>query len=273
MDRKGTVMELDEILNAEPEFRYRMLSRMKSDCEYYLGYGGRSANHLWALDEAKQIEYMKAIWNSFPEGQKPEWLSMEQIEEYGNKMGAAPARNVRALLIPVHDAPHEVSVSVSDSLNELQQHVGGLIEPLDVLGNGVCLYVNEEGIGTLPPNRALYATKEMEEAGFLSQLDFKHVAKEGELYTVLFGNIVAVAYDENMDMKDLTQEQIDSLCEQFKDSNSGFREIMNMIHRKNEPSYENRESVSLDSECRDAQAAKEVLASEQPAIPKDRDIR
>lgn len=180
MDRKGTVMELDEILNAEPEFRYRMLSRMKSDCEYYLGYGGRSANHLWALDEAKQIEYMKAIWNSFPEGQKPEWLSMEQIEEYGNKMGAAPARNVRALLIPVHDAPHEVSVSVSDSLNELQQHVGGLIEPLDVLGNGVCLYVNEEGIGTLPPNRALYATKEMEEAGFLSQLDFKHVAKEGE---------------------------------------------------------------------------------------------
>lgn len=195
MDRKGTVMELDEILNAEPEFRYRMLSRMKSDCEYYLGYGGRSANHLWALDEAKQIEYMKAIWNSFPEGQKPEWLSMEQIEEYGNKMGAAPARNVRALLIPVHDAPHEVSVSVSDSLNELQQHVGGLIEPLDVLGNGVCLYVNEEGIGTLPPNRALYATKEMEEAGFLSQLDFKHVAKEGELYTVLFGNIVAVAYD------------------------------------------------------------------------------
>lgn len=185
----------------------------------------------------------------------------------------APARNVRALLIPVHDAPHEVSVSVSDSLNELQQHVGGLIEPLDVLGNGVCLYVNEEGIGTLPPNRALYATKEMEEAGFLSQLDFKHVAKEGELYTVLFGNIVAVAYDENMDMKDLTQEQIDSLCEQFKDSNSGFREIMNMMHRKNEPSYENRESVSLDSECRDAQAAKEVLASEQPAIPKDRDIR
>lgn len=94
MDRKGTVMELDEILNAEPEFRYRMLSRMKSDCEYYLGYGGRSANHLWALDEAKQIEYMKAIWNSFPEGQKPEWLSMEQIEEYGNKMGAAPARGI-----------------------------------------------------------------------------------------------------------------------------------------------------------------------------------
>lgn len=25
MDRKGTVMELDEILNAEPEFRYPIL--------------------------------------------------------------------------------------------------------------------------------------------------------------------------------------------------------------------------------------------------------
>ena len=34
----------------EPKFRYMMLSRMKQDCDYYLGNGGRSTNHLWAQD-------------------------------------------------------------------------------------------------------------------------------------------------------------------------------------------------------------------------------
>lgn len=30
------------------EFQYKMLDRMKSDCEYYLGYGNRSTKYLWA---------------------------------------------------------------------------------------------------------------------------------------------------------------------------------------------------------------------------------
>lgn len=27
------------------------------------------------------------IWNSFPDGDKPEWLTMEQINEFAQKMG------------------------------------------------------------------------------------------------------------------------------------------------------------------------------------------
>ena len=27
------------------------------------------------------------IWNSFPDGDKPEWLTMEQIKEFAQKMG------------------------------------------------------------------------------------------------------------------------------------------------------------------------------------------
>ena len=35
-------------------FNYMMLGRLCCDCEYYLGYGGRNANHcLWAHDEQK----------------------------------------------------------------------------------------------------------------------------------------------------------------------------------------------------------------------------
>ena len=70
----------------EPRFRYMMLSRMKQDCDYYLGYGNRYANHLWAGDEKAQIENMKALWNSFPEEDKPEWLTWEELLEYEKKM-------------------------------------------------------------------------------------------------------------------------------------------------------------------------------------------
>ena len=70
----------------EAKFRYMMLSRMKSDCNYCLGYGNRSTNHLWAGDEIGQIQNMKAIWNIFPEEDKPEWLTWDELLEYEQKM-------------------------------------------------------------------------------------------------------------------------------------------------------------------------------------------
>lgn len=70
----------------EPKFRYMMLSRTKQDCDYFLGYGNRSINHLWAGGVQNQIENMKAIWNTFPEEDKPEWLTWEDILEYEKRM-------------------------------------------------------------------------------------------------------------------------------------------------------------------------------------------
>ena len=70
----------------EPRFRYMMLSRMKQDCDYYLGYGNRSTNQLWAGDEKAQIENMKALWNSFPEEDKPEWLTWEELLAYEERI-------------------------------------------------------------------------------------------------------------------------------------------------------------------------------------------
>lgn len=77
----------DEELPTEAErFNYMMLGRLQADCEYYLGYGGRYANHLWARDEKKQIEEMKRIYNSFTDDKKPEWLTWENILEYEKQM-------------------------------------------------------------------------------------------------------------------------------------------------------------------------------------------
>ena len=40
-----------------------MLGRLISDCEYYLGYGYRDPDKLWAHDEKEQIEKIKKIWH------------------------------------------------------------------------------------------------------------------------------------------------------------------------------------------------------------------
>ena len=70
----------------EPRFRYMMLSRLKSDCDYYLGYGNHATHQLWAGDVEYHIANMKALWNSFPEEDKPEWLTWDELLEYERRM-------------------------------------------------------------------------------------------------------------------------------------------------------------------------------------------
>lgn len=79
----------EEYLNAKNwdiTFRYMLLDRMRSDCDYFLGYGRFYANHLWAGNVVNQIGYMKALWESFPAGMKPEWLTMKQIINFEKQM-------------------------------------------------------------------------------------------------------------------------------------------------------------------------------------------
>lgn len=72
-------------LNRDNKFRYMMLSRMQSDCKYYLGCGNKNARHsLWACDENIQIALMRALWYSLPVS--PEWLTLDQIDELAKQM-------------------------------------------------------------------------------------------------------------------------------------------------------------------------------------------
>ena len=70
----------------EPKFRYMMLSRMKQDCDYYFGNGGRNPEILWAGDEKSQLENMVALWNTFGPDDRPEWLTWGDIVYYALKM-------------------------------------------------------------------------------------------------------------------------------------------------------------------------------------------
>lgn len=73
--------------NTNLEYNYMLLDRLKQDCEYFLGNGNGNAEHsLWAKDIDEQIAKMKELYNSFTDDQKPEWITMEDIDNYEKKM-------------------------------------------------------------------------------------------------------------------------------------------------------------------------------------------
>lgn len=76
----------DFVLRHSDEFKYHLLGRMQTDCNYFLGAGNRAEKFLWAGDVPEQIAYMRAIYNSFPDDKKPEWISLADIDEYEKKM-------------------------------------------------------------------------------------------------------------------------------------------------------------------------------------------
>jgi len=88
-NKGARIMAVCDVLNHDETFRYQILSRLKMDCEYYLNYGNRAKRNLWATNERDHIDTMLALYESFPETGKPEWLTIEQIKEYENKMIAA----------------------------------------------------------------------------------------------------------------------------------------------------------------------------------------
>ena len=66
--------------------QYRLLDRLRTDCEYFLGAGQRAEKHLWAGSVEAQIAKMWELYDELPE--KPEWLSTEEIDEYARRMSA-----------------------------------------------------------------------------------------------------------------------------------------------------------------------------------------
>lgn len=55
---------VDEVIHRDSVFRYQLLGRLQSDCEYYLNYGNRHPKSLWAGDEKLQIEFMIKLHDS-----------------------------------------------------------------------------------------------------------------------------------------------------------------------------------------------------------------
>ena len=99
---------------------------------------------------------------------------------------------------------------------------GGFVEPFNALyGASITLYVNDNGIAEgQHPNRAVYANERMQEMRYLSMMAPAscRAVRKGDLYTVLFGPIVAVGYDPDTGAdRDLEPEELETVMRDFGD--------------------------------------------------------
>lgn len=93
------------------------------------------------------------------------------------------------------------------SLEDLQKHVGGYIEPFSPLFENITLYVNEDGRSQCEPNRLITATQHAAE--------ILHV-EPGTPLTVLYGDIIAIGFDpETGECRDLTDSEAQQVKEYF----------------------------------------------------------
>lgn len=77
-------MTLSKLVAYDETMKYQLIDRMRLDCDYYLEGGNRHNKYLWANDEKEQIEIMFLLYHSVKS--KPEWLSIEGIEDYAKEM-------------------------------------------------------------------------------------------------------------------------------------------------------------------------------------------
>ena len=150
-----------ESIGATPEQGsddYRLLSRLKADCDYFLGAGGRAEKHLWAGNVREQIAKMRELYAALPE--KPKWLTPEDIERYAQRM----------------EPPYEVAVyhhfengfderldyqTLAEAEQAAQQYVAGTMEGEDGFAyDGAGIYdLNEcrwlRVYGDFPDERAI----------------------------------------------------------------------------------------------------------------------
>ena len=155
-----------ESIGATPEQGsdgYFLLSRLKADCEYFLGAGGRAEKHLWAGNVREQIAKMRELYDALPE--KPEWLTMEDIDRYAQRM----------------EPPYEVVVyhhfengfderldyqTLAEAEQAAQKYVAGTMEGEDGFAyDGAGIYDLQENrwlrvYGNFPDERAIEQAKQ-----------------------------------------------------------------------------------------------------------------
>lgn len=107
--------------DAAYSYEYRLLGRLRSDCEYYLDYGRRANKHLWAGNVETLIAKMRELYHLLPV--KPEWLTEQEIDSYEERMTA----DTETISVePAPQIPDEVpaaeKAAVTDTEATVQKH-------------------------------------------------------------------------------------------------------------------------------------------------------
>ena len=128
------------VVQENPAIRWNtgLLSRLKMDCDYYLGAGERAEKHLWAGSVEAQITKMRELYALLPE--KPEWLSEQDIDRYESQMTGGPElsqpqKEEAALLAPKRVRRERITFApLHPEISREQRHDFHITD--DALGHG-----------------------------------------------------------------------------------------------------------------------------------------
>jgi len=81
---RKTPVEDTVTLTDNDKFNYMLLGRMKSDCEYFLGYGERYLGRPEGGSVEAHIKEMRELYAKLPV--PPEWLTPEELNKYEKDM-------------------------------------------------------------------------------------------------------------------------------------------------------------------------------------------
>lgn len=105
-------------MTEQDSYNYQLLSRLRSDCDYYLGACAEhgvdmvdAQKHLWAGSVEAQVSKMRELYALLPE--PPEWLSADGIDRYARDM--LSARDVQRGTVP---APWNDRLIVLDTVRD-----------------------------------------------------------------------------------------------------------------------------------------------------------
>lgn len=117
---------IEELLKRDSsnKYKYQVLDRMRSDCEYYLNAGGRHNKFLWSGSVKEHIEDMTALYLSFSEEERPEWLTLEQIKAYGEKMKEGEINDSNRYNMPT--AHKEPDIMTPQQREQFEKHIFNL---------------------------------------------------------------------------------------------------------------------------------------------------
>ena len=164
---QGQPKGIDFLSQLDEKSRYMFLDRMIQDCKYYID-GHKDNKFLWANDPEKQIEYMKWLYNSFPEDKKPEWTSMEEIEGLENQIvekGVEESVMIEATKKQGKEEPKDPNegrqyvLKIKDNDPEMKEDSDNAPEFVAMKGNAIRF--------TKDPKKALHFTQGMEESGIV----------------------------------------------------------------------------------------------------------
>ena len=116
---------------------YRLLGRLRADCDYFLGAGQKNEKHLWAGSVHAQIAKMRELYEALPE--KPEWLTPEAIDSYAERMAPPYQVVVYHQLENGFDERQEYQTR-EEAEKAAQGYVNGTMEPDGFAYDGAAIY-------------------------------------------------------------------------------------------------------------------------------------